>query len=448
MKEIIVDFSRVTGKIKPMHAVNNAPVAARTGGSMEMFREAGIPFVRTHDSAHYSGYGGCHVIDVENIFTDFSADEKDPSNYDFQITDEYCMKCEKAGSKVFYRLGASIEHYSRKYHTRVLPENYEKYARVCVNIIRHLCCGWAEGYHFDIEYIEIWNEADNMHADGTNPCWQGTLPEFEKFYSVMAGILKTTFPEKKIGGPAYTRSYEGYEPTKSFVKHAAENNVPLDFFSWHTYCRDPEWFTETSEYTRRLLDSYGYTDTELILNEWNYVTGWQREAMLESYRLIGGVEGMAFCAASMLIAQKSPLSMLMYYNARPGTPFNGIFETPSYKKKKGYYAFSHFGHLYRLQNEVYSASEAPYYSGAAAAGNEKAVHIARFSKEAAEKEKISVRLNGLSGNEIIEIFTADSVNNGEKQRTEFALSENCVIYLEMEANSSVLFKISKRDVEI
>ena len=48
-----VNFKKTVGKIKPMNAVNNGPVYTDNGDqnltNLPDFREANIPFARTHD---------------------------------------------------------------------------------------------------------------------------------------------------------------------------------------------------------------------------------------------------------------------------------------------------------------------------------------------------------------------------------------------------------------
>ena len=50
--------------------------------------------------------------------------------------------------------------------------------------------------------------------------------------------------------------------------------VPLDFYSWHFYGTNPRVLKGNCLETRKVLDDFGYTETESILNEWNYVRGW------------------------------------------------------------------------------------------------------------------------------------------------------------------------------
>ena len=54
-----VNFKKTVGKIKPMNAVNNGPVYTDNGDqnltNLPDFREANIPFARTHDSSICAG---------------------------------------------------------------------------------------------------------------------------------------------------------------------------------------------------------------------------------------------------------------------------------------------------------------------------------------------------------------------------------------------------------
>ena len=115
MKEINVSFENIGGKIKPMNAVNNGPTTKGVRGapsSFEKYAEAKIPFARNHDASFFHGYGGEHTVDVHRIFRTFDADENDPKNYIFEPTDAYVKTTFEAGTKVYYRLGAAIEHLS------------------------------------------------------------------------------------------------------------------------------------------------------------------------------------------------------------------------------------------------------------------------------------------------------------------------------------------------
>ena len=191
---IKVEFDKKIGKVKPMHAVNNGPDyrmgADETYSNINLFRAAGIPYVRNHDASYYATYGGEHTVDVHAIFPDFSKDPYDEASYDFPITDEYTKSIVYGGSKVFYRLGSKIEHNIKKYGT-LPPKDFNKWAVICEHIIRHYTEGWANGFNFDIEYWEIWNEPDLDPDDSNNKrTWGGTAAQFYELYKITAKHLK------------------------------------------------------------------------------------------------------------------------------------------------------------------------------------------------------------------------------------------------------------------
>ena len=181
MTELKFDLLKTNGKIKVINAVNNGPAGSkeRGTGNSSAYEALEIPYARNHDAAFYAGYGGEHTVDVHRIFKNFDADENDPTNYVFGPTDTYVANTEAVGTKTFYRLGAAIEH-GYKYGTHP-PKDFAKWARICEHIVRHYTEGWADGFRYDIEYWEIWNEPDCRNGDGSNPCWQGTEEQFIDF---------------------------------------------------------------------------------------------------------------------------------------------------------------------------------------------------------------------------------------------------------------------------
>ena len=283
---IKIDFDSERGAVKPLHGVNNAPVRVNGKQGQDEFKAAGIPFVRTHDTAY--SFGGTHYVDIPNVFPDFDADETDPANYDFAYTDAYLKPIVAAGCKLFYRLGVTIENNWRvKAYNIFPPKDYAKWAKVCEHVVRHYNEGWADGFRWNIEYWEIWNEPENPAM------WQGTKEQFFELYRVAANHLKATFPQIKVGGYAgcgfYTvddaKRREESAFYRSFVTwfedfcryvNAPDTKAPLDFFSWHLYVSQ-DWPVDRiamhAAYVRRTLDAAGLKGTENIFNEWNVFRG-------------------------------------------------------------------------------------------------------------------------------------------------------------------------------
>ena len=355
MSQIHVDFHAATGRIKPMHSVNNGPTMPQNHsfGNFEDYRAAKFPFARTHDASFTPAYGGPHTVDILAVFPDFDRDENDPASYDFDLTDEYMEHILASGTKVFYRLGNRIEHESKRYGA-LPPKDYAKWARICEHIIRHLNEGWANGHHYGIEYWEIWNEPD------VNPqCWDAPIEDFFPLYDTAARHLKACFPHLKIGGPAAS-SVGSHWLLDGFFRYLTRDPAdpaPLDFFSFHHYGREADDFARDAEAARALADRYGYPDAELILNEWNYVKSWSRADLLTSYYTIIGLKGSAYAASSILTAQRSPLDHFMYYDASYSVKWNGLFDAYSQKPLKTYHALKAFGELYDLGTEVRAESD-------------------------------------------------------------------------------------------
>ena len=357
---MIVDFNTITGKIKPMHAINNMPMIGAFA-SDDMFHyagEAGIPYSRLHDTG--GAFGGSRYVDIPNIFPNFDADENDPASYDFTFTDWLMRGMEKQNVKAFYRLGVTIENYQamKAYHIYP-PKDFAKWARICEKIIAHYNEGWADGFRLGIEYWEIWNEPDNYPDIEDNQCWKGTFEEYMEFYKVVSLHLKKAYPDLKIGGYGscgFYNLFKGHiawianssdrteyfiECFHKFLKFAKENNLPLDFFSWHSYSDDAEKNIVFENYARKNLDEYGFTNTESILNEWN--PGIDKRGTLEDGARISDI---------FLKMQDSTVDMLMYYDGQVYGGYQGLYNPLTYTPFKAYYAFKAFSVLYKLGNQA------------------------------------------------------------------------------------------------
>ena len=446
MDRITVDFSRSVGAVKPMHSVNNGPIykfaADQRITNIDHFRAAGIPYARTHDASFCATYGGEHTVDVNNIFTDWTKDAYDPASYDFALTDEYMRVIEAGGSKVFYRLGSKIEHWAKKYNT-LPPVDFQKWAVVCEHIIRHYTEGWADGYKMDIEYWEIWNEPDLDRDDSHNKrCWGGPAKEFYELYCVAHKHLKACFPHLKIGGPACAGL--NLEWLEGFFTTLNENGIVPDFFSWHVYGATIEKVQRKIRLARETLDKYGFTDTESILNEWNYVKGWEDEEWIYSLRAEKGLKGSAFIASTMCMSQYEKLDNLMFYDARPGG-MNSMFSTDLiFECLKGYYPFYMFNQLYKLENAVEIERDTADVWAAAAKGEEQNVMLSYYNDDDGSAEKtVKVEFKNVNNpaGVRLEYYCLDGEHDCELVREEIFTSTDFASYVKMPPLSTYLLKI-------
>ena len=461
MDKISIDMLKSVGRIKKMNGVNNGPKVPRDPkmgqdtGNMENYRNLFIPYARTHDSIWTSAYGGEHVIDIHCIFPDFDADVNLPESYDFYLTDLYLQTMEAVGTKPFYRLGESIEFRGKKYGINV-PKDMQKWAEICEHIIRHYNEGWADGFRMDIDYWEIWNEADGDMADDLScrRTWMGTPEEFYELYTVTASHLKKCFPSIKVGGPSVSSLYPGkwmidfenYQGkwTDDFFKYISGKKAPLDFFSWHCYCYTPEIMVECEKKARAYLEKYGYEKAESILNEWNYVTDFSGEEWLRSLETMRNMKGAAFAGACMCAMQNTTLDMLMYYDARIGTGMNGIFGGDRLAPAKTYYVYRPFSDIYKLGDQIGLDVEGKDLYPIAAKGEngDFACMICYYTDKADAGEKtVEFEINNLKDSEILFYLTNEKYDEKLVKR-EFSNTAKTVLYFEMEPNT-VLFIKSK-----
>ena len=338
------DFSQETVKIRPeLHSSGFGPtICSQTAQDLSDIKSMGCAFARTHDWALVNA--NQRVCDYFHIFPLVHLDAKDPKNYVFGPTD-YLLKRtrEDAGLKVFYRLGTSIEHSGYKVHFNALiPDDFDKVAEIFAGTVRHYNRGWANGHRWGIEYWEIWNEPENEKSmwfpvDGLGPV-EGKVDaakreecraRFVKFFVTVLKRLKGEFGDEiKVGGPALC----GYNTIwlNDILKACKDEGLTPDFISWHGYANDPMLYFNEAEKGRELLDGYGFTKCEMIINEWHYFGygeyDWNDIARSSDPKVKAriwtgpkshnGIHGACFTLAALANIQRSKLSQAYYYGCR------------------------------------------------------------------------------------------------------------------------------------
>ena len=409
---IIYDFNKVIGKIRAMHGIGQPPINGMDCDMFHYVKEAGIPYSRLHDVGGV--FGNNMFVDIHNIFRNFDADVEDENSYDFAFTDILMKELQKINCEPIYRLGETIENYHYIKAYRIFPpKSAQKWARICEHIIKHYNYGWANGFHMNIQYWEIWNEPDNGRDVTENQMWHGSPEEFYELYSVTAKHLKSLFGDEiKVGGYATCgfrhilsdpKQYgvdcervddECYSKERSknfldffegFFEYIKKNSAPIDFLSWHSYLTTDRTVV-CSEYLDRRLNELGYGSLETHVNEWNNVYE-DREDKDKAEKIAREERGTSLAAAktlSMMCAmQNTKTKILCYYDARLGISYyGGMFNPLTREPFPLYYAFVAFNELYKLGNQVDVKMDKVQgiYSLAAKNGNEIAVVIVNTSE--------------------------------------------------------------------
>lgn len=457
MNRVQTNYGKITGKIKPMHAINNGPYALPGHDGLKhlykRLQDAGVPYARLHDTG--GNYGGAHFVDIPNVFPDFNADPDNPESYDFKFTDFLISKLVSHGVQPFYRLGVTIENSHRvKPYAIYPPADNQKWAEICAGIIRHYNEGWADGFYYNILYWEIWNEPDNEPEIADNPMWKGTAEQYFKLYETASRYLKARFPALKIGGYAscgfYALSDKNYSETAKsssrvgyfveffleFLKYITqpEHRCPFDFFSWHSYA-GIEDNIKYADYVKEKLTLYGFGDTEIIFNEWNPGIGNR-----------GTLADAANIAAVMCGMQKTPTDMCMYYDGQIESAYCGLFNPVKNDIFPAYYAFLAFNELYKLGAEVSSTTDKTgIYICSASDGRESAALIVNTHDS---EIPVSLSFNGfdVSGKQKLTRVLLDETHSFRETESMIFGGEEISFELSLAAYSLSLYKFSALNI--
>jgi len=279
------------------------------------------------------------LVDVSQVFPLFHADENDPRNYNFAPTDFYFQQVADLGIPIELRFGEQIEHCKERYNV-VAPSDPAKWARICVNMLRHFNEGWANGLHLGITHVSVWEEPDNYIS-----LFEGPFEAYLEMYKETALAIRAAFPEVKICGP---NAWEGPFRTgkyEVFVKFCADNHLPLDASEFTAYSRDPGEFAERAVKAKEILRKYGFDKTENYISEWHY---WPTDFLQNYTGEMEHASNAAFSVSALIrMLNSGAVDMAYYYAWGCGRSFSLV--PPGFDPLRVYYALCYFTEMTGLQ---------------------------------------------------------------------------------------------------
>ncbi|HED37051.1 MAG TPA: T9SS type A sorting domain-containing protein [Ignavibacteria bacterium] len=330
-KDFSVDFSSVIGLIKSLSNVNAGPGQALAG-----YKDARIKMIRTHDSRpcdfpYYTNFFTTQPVQINPSFN-----PTDSSQYHWAATDSVITINHDNGFETFFRLGISFNLAgTHPYDYPPYDPNdttYNNISEVFKRTVMHYNNGWDNGFHYGIKYWEVWNEPDGGFWDfSTYPAYT-----YYEMYEAVSNSIKTYDPNLKIGGAGFLSGSVVTEDSRgwitNFIDYCKNNNVPLDFLSWHLYGQhNPYAVYVYSNYIRNLLDTAGFTNVESFITETNIDLGKSNNPDLDSPK------GAAWLASMLISAQMAPLDRLIMFrgnlfmnllnndvNGNPSYTWNGL----------------------------------------------------------------------------------------------------------------------------
>ena len=183
--------------------------------------------------------------------------------------------------------------------------------------------------------------------------WSGDDKLYYELYARAAKRIRERFSYVKVGGPALSCPVQYDAPLKytdDFLEYCRKGNAPLDFYSWHCYPTCLEEIVDEPARVRKVLDRFGFTETELHLNEWHYAPTWEYSAKARAR--LSDAESAAFTTAVLTSWQDSPLTMGGFYTA---SVIWGIYDAYGVFLKT-YYALHAFARMLEHPRRVEAVS--------------------------------------------------------------------------------------------
>ena len=312
---------------KPMRNIlgmNNIPRPISKGRfehDKPLFDALKLAHIRFHDATLENP--GWQIIDISRIFPLFHLDETDERNYHFIETDDYLKQLQGSDAEIDFRLGETIDHSGLKRRIQ-FPQDIDKWARICRNIVGHYKNGEMNGMHLNITRVSVWEESDNPNL------LVATVEQYAEMFCKVYKLIKKDFPDVKVGGPNATSwKLDFFE---SFIRICKEKGVEPDYISSTIYAREIEELRDWVVKHKEVMDKCGLKNAGYTISEWHYtVLEWGRERYMSEngFRNAGHA---AFTAGSLIEMMDLDFLDVAYYYAWATSmwaPFDFLAESMS-----------------------------------------------------------------------------------------------------------------------
>lgn len=205
-------------------------------------------------------------IRIDHIFDSYSIVEKNTSGftYDFSRLDQTVNDILASGALPFFSLSYMPSVFTATRSIIDSPSNWLYWKDLIKATVEHY--SGRNNKNINKIYYEVWNEPE--------------LPQFgnwklsgEKDYRLLYSNAVAAAQEAEntnqffIGGPSVGSYYPNW--IHPFLSYISQNNIRLDFYSWHRYVKNPDIFISDIKNTRKDLAKYPqYSNLPLVISEW------------------------------------------------------------------------------------------------------------------------------------------------------------------------------------
>ena len=352
-RTITVDVARVKGKLNKFF--NECVGAGRANEGLRADWQRQLRYAKQQTGFRYIRMHGLLHDDMGVYFEDR---EGNPI-YNWQYVDQLYDFLVSIGVRPFVEFGfmpkalASGDRTVFWWKGNITPpKDYNKWSNLIKALVQH----WTERYgqqevkHW---YFEVWNEPNLPFF------WSGTQADYFHLYDVTANAVKAVSEDYRVGGPATAE--HAWIP--ELINHCAQNHVPIDFVSTHTYGIDKGSFDATGILTylskrdssvfgsilgsRREIQQSPLPNLELHYTEWSasytptdpiHDTYHEAAYILEKIKKSGNAaNSMSYWTFTDIFEENGPRA----------TPFHGGFGLINYEdiNKPAFYAYQFLNKL-------------------------------------------------------------------------------------------------------
>lgn len=214
-----------------------------------------------------------HIYDFYKVV---SRDNNGHLNFNWTELDATVCDIYRMNAKPFFSLGYMPPEISVDGSLISMPKDWSEWSLLVQKTVERysgletrLCGGVYNDWLKDI-YYEVWNEPD-LEGFGKWSIYGGKDYRALYYYSAKGALAAQNVNRYLIGGPVTTRPYRNW--FVGFLNYVSQQNLPLDFISWHHYS------TSTNDYTNELKNVHSwlsdptfkkYQKLPLIISEWGY----------------------------------------------------------------------------------------------------------------------------------------------------------------------------------
>ncbi len=181
-------------------------------------------------------------------------------SFDWSKLDQLLSQMQALGAKPFISLSYTPPAISKGDITDA-PRDWNDWALVIQRTIEHI--SGSSGLNISDVYYEVWNEPD-LFGQWKTYGDKNYLTLYN--YAALGAARAASVRPFKFGGPAITAFYDAW--AKNLFKFVTDNNLRLDFFSWHRYARDIDTYLEDVGKLNLVLEQFpNLVNLEKIITE-------------------------------------------------------------------------------------------------------------------------------------------------------------------------------------